>query len=314
MRAQQQKAMVNPITSAIISVSHKVHCATRFLRRRDRNLFRSMVMAGFSFPSAAPSDARRWPLSCTARVSQAKRPSELIRCIRRQTRGRALTVRNRQRRSRYLLSAFSSTSVLWELPVKLLRTDLPWLDGSCQSIAHSGQQERNPRRRAHREYFPLKNLQSTQQPPSRLRPHRRSCCFVRLVDVRHATSSTFKDIKVGQAPKSRRCSSEPHNLSAAWADRRPWRVFTRVFVAHGRKRSLNRNVVRSRPAAALAHQCGNGELTNKQKNWYRIRLFGDDHHRDDLPRGETCIGKGIRKAYWFYAKVELRSERNVTRS
>jgi hypothetical protein len=38
-----------------------------------------------------------------------------------------------------------------------------------------------------------------------------------------------------------------------------------MLVAHGRKRSLNRNVVRSRPAAALAHQCGNSELTNKQK-------------------------------------------------
>jgi hypothetical protein len=44
------------------------------------------------------------------------------------------------------------------------------------------------------------------------------------------------DIKV---PKSRR-SGEPHNSSAAWATRRPWRVVTRIFVAHGRKRSLNR--------------------------------------------------------------------------
>ena len=127
--------------------------------------------------------------------------------------------------------------------------------------------------------FPAENCVQPNS-PSRLRPHRRSCCFVRLVDVRHATSSTFKDKKVGQAPKSRRCSSEPHNLSAAWANRRPWRVFTRVFVAHGRKRSLNRNVVRSRPAAALAHQCGNGELTNEQKNWYRIRVHGDDRHRE----------------------------------
>ena len=148
---------------------------------------------------------------------------------------------------------------------ELLRTDLPWLDGSRQSIAHSGQQARNPLAAPHREYFALKHLQPTEQPPSRLRPHRRSCCFARLVDVRHAANSTFKDIKVGQVPKSRRYSSEPHNFSAAWAKRRPWRFFIRVFVAHGRKRSLNRNVVRSRPAAALAHQCGNGELTNKQK-------------------------------------------------
>jgi len=132
---------------------------------------------------------------------------------------------------------------------------------------------------------------------------------MRFVDVRHATSSTFKDKKVGQVPKSQRCSSKPHNLSAAWANRRSWRIFARVFVAHGRKRSLNRDVARSRPAAALAHQRGNGELTNKQKNWYRIRDFGDDRHRDDLPRGD--IGKGIRKAYWFYAKVETRFERNA---
>ena len=123
------------------------------------------------------------------------------------------------------------------------------------------------------------------------RPHRRSCCFVALVDVRHPTSSALKDIKVGQVPKSRRCSSERHKLSAAWAMRRPWRVFTRVSVAHGRKRSLNRYVVRSRPTAALAHQCGNGELTNEQKNWNRICVFGDDRHRDDLPRRWTCIGK-----------------------
>jgi hypothetical protein len=33
------------------------------------------------------------------------------------------------------------------------------------------------------------------------------------------------------------------DLSAAWAKRRrPWRVFNRVFVAHGRKAVLNRNV------------------------------------------------------------------------
>jgi hypothetical protein len=127
----------------------------------------------------------------------------------------------------------------------------------------------------------------------------------RCLDVRQATSSAFKDIKVGQVPKSRRCSSEPHKLSAAWAMRRPWRVFTRVFVAHGRKRSLNRNVVRSRPAAALAHQRDYGELTNKQKNWYRIRVFGDDRHRA-ICRAGRRYSKDIRRAYWFYAKVENR--------
>jgi len=72
----------------------------------------------------------------------------------------------------------------------------------------------------------------------------RRCLDLRGVDVRYVTSSAFKDIEVGQVPKSRRCSGEPHNLSAAWAKRRRWRVFTGVFVGHGRKRSLNRNVAR----------------------------------------------------------------------
>src|SRR5262249_21317538 len=40
-------------------------------------------------------------------------------------------------------------------------------------------------------------------------------------------------------------------------------------------------------------------------NWYRIRVFGDDRHRDYLPRAETCIGKDIRRSYWFYAKVGM---------
>jgi hypothetical protein len=71
-------------------------------------------------------------------------------------------------------------------------------------------------------------------------PNRRLCCLdFHGVDVRHATSSAFKDIMDIKVPKSRR-SGEPHNASAAWATRRPWRVFTRMFVAHGRKRSLNR--------------------------------------------------------------------------
>jgi len=78
---------------------------------------------------------------------------------------------------------------------------------------------------------------------SRLRSNRRLCCLkFHGVDVRHATSSAFKDIKVRQVPKSRRRSSERHKLSAAWAMRQLWRVFTRVIVAHDRKRSLNRYV------------------------------------------------------------------------
>ena len=78
------------------------------------------------------------------------------------------------------------------------------------------------------------------QSRSRLRPNRRLCCLdFHGVDVRHATSSAFKDILDIKVTKSRR-SGEPHNSSAAWATLRPWRVFTRMFVAHGRKRSLNR--------------------------------------------------------------------------
>jgi len=66
-------------------------------------------------------------------------------------------------------------------------------------------------------------------------PHLSSRYFdLRGVNVQQATSSAFKGIKVGQVPKPRRCSSEPHSLRAAWAKRWPWRVFTRVIVAHGR--------------------------------------------------------------------------------
>src|SRR6516162_1587253 len=84
-----------------------------------------------------------------------------------------------------------------------------------------------------------------------------------------------------------------------------------MFVAHGRKRSSNRTVVRSRPAEGLAHQCGNGELTNKQKNWYRIRVFGDDRHRDDLPRGETCIPRLYAGRTGSMRKWSRRSERDA---
>jgi hypothetical protein len=58
------------------------------------------------------------------------------------------------------------------------------------------------------------------------------------------TRAAVKDIKIGKIPTSRCCSSETHDLSAAWAKRRPWRIFYRVFVAHGRERSSSRNVAR----------------------------------------------------------------------
>src|SRR5262249_55382305 len=69
---------------------------------------------------------------------------------------------------------------------------------------------------------------------------RHSCCLdFHGVDVRHATCSALKDITDIKVLKSRR-SNERHNLSAASATRRSWRVFTRMFVAHGGQRSLNR--------------------------------------------------------------------------
>ena len=73
--------------------------------------------------------------------------------------------------------------------------------------------------------------------------HRLCCLDFHGVGVRHATRSAFKDILDIKVTKSRR-SSERHNSSAAWATRRPWRVISRMFIAHGRKRSSNRNVVR----------------------------------------------------------------------
>jgi hypothetical protein len=54
----------------------------------------------------------------------------------------------------------------------------------------------------------------------------------RRLDVRQAASSAFEDIKIGQIAKSRCYSVEPHDLSAAWAKRRPWRTFIKAFGSH----------------------------------------------------------------------------------
>jgi len=136
-----------------------------------------------SFPSGGPFDARRWPFSNTACVSQAKKCPELIPRIRQQIRETASWVRNPQR---------------WALSLSTLLTlgDAP--------RPSTGDAQGNGR----------------------------------CLDVRHPTSSALKDIKVGQVPKSRRCSNEPHDLSAAWAMRRPGRVFTRGSVTHGRNSVL----------------------------------------------------------------------------
>src|SRR6516225_3705295 len=73
-------------------------------------LSRHSVMRQFplslSFPSGVPSDARRWPFSYTACVSQASGSSELIPCTRLQTREIVSRVRNPQRWARCFLSTF----------------------------------------------------------------------------------------------------------------------------------------------------------------------------------------------------------------
>ena len=69
--------------------------------------------------------------------------------------------------------------------------------------------------------------------------------FVCRLNVRHTTSSAFKNIQVRQVVKSRRYSSEPHGLSAGRAMRRCWRTFIREFVGHG-QRSLE-------PRCLIAH-------------------------------------------------------------
>ena len=136
-----------------------------------------------SFPSGGPFDARRWPFSNTACVSQAKKCPELIPRIRQQIRETASWVRNPQR---------------WALSLSTLLTlgDAP--------RPSTGDAQGNGR----------------------------------CLDVRHHTSSALKDIKVGQDPKSQRCSSERHKLSAAGAMQRPGRVFTRGSVTHGRNSVL----------------------------------------------------------------------------
>jgi len=57
---------------------------------------------------------------------------------------------------------------------------------------------------------------------------------VMLLDVRDATSSAFKRVKIGKVAKARRYFSEPHALSTAQAKRRIWRAFIEVVIAHGK--------------------------------------------------------------------------------
>ena len=93
---------------------------------------------------------------------------------------------------------------------------------------------------------------------------RKSGGSVALLNFRYAASSAFKDIKVGQVPKSRRHSSEPHDLTAAWAKQRAWRVFIRVFVAHRHIASDTDGAEFSVILAERLRQRGNRVVTNKQ--------------------------------------------------
>src|SRR6516225_3514764 len=102
-----------------------------------------------SFPSGGPFDARRWPFSDTACVSQTKQCPELIPRIRPQIREIASRVRNPQRWALYL-------STLLNLSTLLTLGDAP--------RPSTGDGQGNGRG----------------------------------LDVRHPTSSAFKDINVGQ--------------------------------------------------------------------------------------------------------------------
>jgi hypothetical protein len=73
-------------------------------------------------------------------------------------------------------------------------------------------------------------------------------CFLCL-DAQHATSSAFKSIKVEQVAKSRRYSSEPDGLSAAWAKRRLWGAGHHVQAIP----QLVSGVTKSRIACSLQH-------------------------------------------------------------
>ena len=89
------------------------------------------------FPSAAPSDAKHWPFSGTARVSHARESSELIPCIRRQIPGIALAHSDPRNGLFVFFRHFFGFSVM-KTPTEIVPAGLPWLDNSGQYIAHSG--------------------------------------------------------------------------------------------------------------------------------------------------------------------------------
>ena len=178
-----------PLTFLAARISRWANCTTAFLPQTNKSASFATLAAmrrallSLSFPSGGPFDARRWPFSDTACVSQAKECPEPIPRIRPQIREKALRVRNPQR---------------WALYLSTLLT----LGDARRPSTGDGQGNG------------------------------------RWLDVRHATSSAFKAVKIGQFAKSRRYSSEPHDLSAGWAMRGCWRAFIRVFVTHDRYRFL----------------------------------------------------------------------------
>jgi len=112
----------------------------------------------------------------------------------------------------------------------------------------------------------------------------------RCLDVRHPTSSAFKDINVGQVAKSW-YPSESHDLSAGWAKRWLWGVFTRVFVAHGQSGPWPR-----RPDTLTGRPFALSPCQNSAKLSYtavtQIRIFGDEQHMGDIHRNPPRLVAG----------------------
>jgi hypothetical protein len=102
--------------------------------------------------------------------------------------------------------------------------------------------------------------------------------------VRHAAGSAFKGIKVGQVPKSRSCSREPHNLSATCGT-----AAALACVSQSVRCSCWKAVEPQNRAESESIYMS--KLINKQIIWYRIRIFCDSRHRGNLPRRETCIAR-----------------------
>ena len=88
--------------------------------------------------------------------------------------------------------------------------------------------------------------------------------------MRHATSSAFKGVKVGQVAKSRCYSSEPHDPSAGWAMWRCWRAFIGEFVGHG-QRSLEPQCPRHPTPCPSSIKSGRSKLAILRQRFVAMR-------------------------------------------